>query len=174
MSRLCLFHGTSSKLLKRIMAKGLVPRQVSGVAVYDGELTSSPDRIYLTDTYALEFASIACKKLGGNILVARVFVDPAEVCPDTDFVDGGLHRMRFDDGIKCLESTGCSCIRRPIMPDKLYVIPKAVAKDRIPEGFRIETGLRHVALKKMRQDNLDLVLMSSKQYLLESNEWVER
>lgn len=171
---LCLFHGTSSKLLKNIMSKGLIPRQDSGVAVYEGELTSSPDRVYLTDTYALEFAKIACNKLGGNILVARVFVDPAEVCPDTDFAEGGLHRMRFEDGLKCLETTGCSCIRRPIMPDKLYVVPKSVAKDRLPEPFRIETGLRHFAFKKVRQENLDLALMSSKQYLFESGEWVEK
>lgn len=77
-----LYHGTSSVLLDQIKAEGLQPRR-DRKSIWD-EYQSAPDRVYLTNAYALFYAFNAVNELGGNGVVFKVSVYDEYLVADED------------------------------------------------------------------------------------------
>jgi hypothetical protein len=156
------------------MKKGLRPRCKTGISVYSGKLESATDRVYLSDVYAVQFGCIAVQKIGGNLMIVGVRVEESELEPDTDFMDGGEHRLRFDNGAACLKTTGCVSVCKTIMPYRLWVVPKKIRNELEDCSMRIETGFRHTAFHKQHEDQLNYALMMAKRYSFEDGEWYEK
>jgi hypothetical protein len=166
-----LFHGTSSNFLRKIMKHGLLPRNKTGTSIYSGKLESAVDRIYLSDVYAVQFGCIAIERISGNLMIAGVNIDVADLDPDTDFMDGGEHRLRFDNGAACLKVTGCASTLKNVMPYRLWVVPKKICDELKDCSMRIETGFRHKAFYKQHLDQLNYALMMSRRYSFKNGEW---
>jgi len=169
--RIALFHGTSTKLLKSIQKRGLLPRAETGKNNYPKFLESSLDSVYLTDVYALHFAKIAVGAQGGNLLVARVIVDKTALLPDTDFEAGGKSHRRYDTAAACLEDTGCVRVVGTLQPNRLYVIGKKLADEFQSAG--ILTGLRHLAYRERYEAQLNWILQCATQYDYKGGEWMK-
>lgn len=80
-----LYHGTSSKHLKSILEKGLLPRNLSGNSNWHGDIQSKDDFVYLTTAYPVYFAFCAAKKKE-DLLILQVDVDANDLYPDEDYV----------------------------------------------------------------------------------------
>lgn len=156
MTRIYLFHGTSSKLAPAIKRNGLLPRNVSGKSVYEGALESAPDLIYLTDVYAVQFALIACKTFGGSPVVFRALVDDDALLPDTDFPKS----QPLAHGV-------CAVAAPSIMPDRLYKLGRF---DRDPFD-RIPAGIQHRAMKQHYENAQEWVLMNARTESRCAGEW---
>lgn len=76
-----LYHGTSERNLESILKTGLAPRGRKK-SIWK-EHPSAPDRVYLTDAYAVYFAVIAAKK-GEKGVILKVEVDTANLVADED------------------------------------------------------------------------------------------
>jgi hypothetical protein len=80
-----LYHGTSEKRARRAMLEGLMPRGANGrVNHWKHTVGSNPRAVYLTDTYALYFASAATH---GNQRWAVIEIDTAALDEDLLRVD---------------------------------------------------------------------------------------
>lgn len=164
-----LFHGTSDKFLKSILRHGLRPRMDTGKSTYDGELESHAERVYLTDTYALQFGANAVEKHGGRVMVVVCKVDESRIEPDTDFMEGGLHRLRFDNGIECLAQTGCCSVVGQVEVLRVEVLSKKQCSQ-ISQS-RIETGFRHAAFKPRTVEEMEYHLMLASRYTKRDGGW---
>ena len=81
-----LYHGTTEKILSKILKEGLKPRGKKK-SNWDGFGTSRPDLVYLTNCYAPYYAFSACK--GKNkAVVIKLKIDPKEIrlYPDEEFI----------------------------------------------------------------------------------------
>lgn len=167
MANRVLFHGTTTKFRRQIERAGaLLPRARTGKSVYSGKLESNPERVYLTDVYAVQFGLMAVEKHGGNLLVCRTIVDESELLPDDDFQASGLHRLKFDDHQwpECLSATGCVSVRGPVRVDRIYVVKGKLLKEFKETEITINTGLMHTALKKRIEDALNYALWSADRF----------
>lgn len=84
-----LYHGTTEAVAKAALIEGLLPRCKSGVMSRWTEHPSSPDHVYLTETYAGYFAMQAAKE-GGRWGLVEVDVDRLPLSclvPDEDFLE---------------------------------------------------------------------------------------
>jgi len=85
-------HGTSGTLLEPISAKGLLPRDITGMpSTYGSEITRAKpgrmDAIYLTTQMGMaRFAARdACRLHGGNLLILSIVgIDSCNAIPDID------------------------------------------------------------------------------------------
>ena len=153
-----LFHGTTTKALLAIQrARAIVPRGETGRSVYkDTEvfgknLESHPDRVYLTDTYAIQFARLAAQQLGGWPAVVRAVVPLDRLEPDTDCA-----HLTWRES---LDRWGTCSVVGAVEIDKTYIL--GANRDGAPD--RIETNLRHRAFGPGTRDAMHWVLMSSRQ-----------
>lgn len=117
-----LFHGTSSIFLKCLLKCGLLPRSKTKNSAYEGKLTSSEDRVYLTSVYPLMFGMNAVHKFGGDLLIVQSRVSESRLEPDTDFTDEGLHERKFANWNECLENTGCVCVQGVVRPSRMFLL----------------------------------------------------
>jgi hypothetical protein len=174
MPKRILFHGTTTKFMRPIQkAAKLLPRERTGKAIYAGELESKPDRVYLTDVYAVPFGLIAVRQHGGNLLVARAIVDDATLLPDDDFQDGGKHHLRFTDGQweECLKQTGCVSTRVPVEIDRLYIVRGKELRDLLADEVHIHTGMMHRALRERMDNYNENTLFFAVQKTFDGEEW---
>jgi hypothetical protein len=170
-----LFHGTSTKFKSSIMKHGLQPRGNKNRSTYKGKLASDPDRVYLTDVYALHFAALAVEQHGGSPLIVRALINPSRLLPDTDFEEGGLHSLKFESNQweDCLRRTGCLSVQGTIGlfdeseddrgVNKLYVINKKVWSEICDNLTRIETNLRHRAFHEIHDNQQEYALAMTNQ-----------
>jgi hypothetical protein len=173
MPKRVLFHGTTTKFRPQLLKKGLLPRSKTGRSSYEGKLESDPMRVYLTDIYALSFGINSVKKHGGNLMVARVPIEPERLEPDTDFMEGGLHSLKFTDGLECLRNTGCCSVVGPVNPDRLYIFTKKQTVEIAEKAsLRIETGVRHHGFRKIHEDQLEYFLVAADTYTFDGECWV--
>lgn len=81
-----LYHGTSERLVPRILRRGLQPR---GRRASRWQHASAPDRVYLTTAYAPYFAANACR--GGErwaiIELDTDRLEPGHLLPDEDWLE---------------------------------------------------------------------------------------
>ena len=74
-----LYHGTTKKVLIKILKEGIKPR---GKNKYNWEIgigRSRPDLVYLTNCYACYYASMACKKDNDVAVVLKLEIDPVKI-----------------------------------------------------------------------------------------------
>ena len=160
-----LFHGTSSVCVKGIKQKGLIPRALSKRSVYEGNLISDPDLIYLTDTYAIQFANLATHSLGGTPVVLRCKVDPAYLIADTDI-------KRPVTAEESLRTWGTCAYRGNLMPDKLYFIPQKHQEEILMRPTELYTNLRHLAFGPQLREAMDYLLQTSpRTWIYDGEEW---
>lgn len=157
-----LFHGTSTRFRTQIMRNGLQPRIATGRSVYAGkeafgkQLESSPDRIYLTDVYPVQFGTLAVQTFGGSVLVLAVDVDESALLPDTDFLHCGT-------GIACLRHAGtCSIITDRIQPVRMYQLAKREIDAVLLDSTYLKTGLVHNAMRERLEGATHMLLMCAK------------
>ncbi len=82
-----LYHGTSSRLLPRILKRGLEPRG-KRKGNWQHTVDSNPNAVYLTNAYALYYASCAMKTHRAVILeVDTNKLNPFCLAPDEDFLE---------------------------------------------------------------------------------------
>lgn len=82
-----LYHGTSSKHLKRIQKYGLKPR-MKKKGNWEHTIQSRSDCVYLTSLYAPYFAASVCKKEPWMIVeVDSDRMEPFFFLPDEDFLE---------------------------------------------------------------------------------------
>jgi hypothetical protein len=170
-----LYHGTSTKFLPSIKRHGLRPRGVKD-GCYSGKLASDPERVYLTDTYPVQFGLIAKERHGGNLLVLGIEIDEARIEPDTDFTEGGLHHWKAKDGAECLKRTGCCSVVGSVTVDRAWVLdPRMVLEVEQYGQTRIETGFRHDAFRKATEEQLEsLLFFCAKKYTVDDGAWCLR
>ena len=169
-----LFHGTTSKFKTQIMRHGLRPRDLSGKSVYadmvvNGKtLESHPGLIYLTDTYAAQFARLATDTYGGGYMVVSVNVNEADLLPDTDFE----HQQT---GIQCLGYSGTCCIRSErLQPLAIYMLDKRQTDKFFPD-VQIWTGIGHLGMGVGTREHMDYLLMCAKnKWVWDRDEWVDK
>tara|TARA_R100001463_G_scaffold40271_1_gene85602 strand:+ start:260 stop:934 length:675 start_codon:yes stop_codon:yes gene_type:complete len=82
LSKMYLYHGTSTKKLDKILEKGIEPRG-RRKSVW-AEFPSHPDRVYLTNAYAIWFAMRAVDNYGGDCVVFKVDVSEEWLMADED------------------------------------------------------------------------------------------
>ncbi|HEX2972652.1 MAG TPA: hypothetical protein VHP11_09985 [Tepidisphaeraceae bacterium] len=162
-----LYHGTSSRFLKQIQRDGIQPRGITGKSVYEDELISDAERVYLTDTYAAQFGALAVRKYGGQVLICKVDVPADELLADTDFADC--------DGQQSLQHAGTCSIARGVMPTRMWVVSKnnyRMVFDDFEEP-KVYAGMRHAGCGKgVRQAMQDLLCLGNR-HVLRDGEWVE-
>ena len=104
-----IYHGTAERHLKSILQTGIAPRGRSA-GNWKHSVTSNPRAVYLTVSYALHFASNACRpKEDKNMLVLEVETDllnPYLLAPDEDFLEQGTRGYKAND--------------KPVHPIRLY------------------------------------------------------
>ncbi len=84
-SRVVLYHGTSSKFRDEILTKGLRSRNQTGNSVYDGHIASDETLVYLARKEVAEgAASLALDKYGEDRTVVAVEVDISHLVEDED------------------------------------------------------------------------------------------
>lgn len=82
-----LYHGTSAKNLPSIRKHGLEPR---GERKSEWDVESDPNSVYLTDAYALHFASNAVGSTKSALAIIEVDTDKLDqlaLMPDEDFLE---------------------------------------------------------------------------------------
>lgn len=89
-----LYHGTSSKYLKRILKGGIKPRGVTGESNWEA-FPSMDTRVYLSSTYPLYFAAAATnfETKTHNMVVFEIDTDKLDndrFYPDEDFIAQAL------------------------------------------------------------------------------------
>lgn len=84
-----LYHGTDSKNLDSILARGLLPRKFTGNKVYGGEFSSNDSFTYLTRWNPVAHAYTIDEN---SPLILKVEVDETDLYPDEDFIER-LHFM---------------------------------------------------------------------------------
>lgn len=86
-----LYHGTRAGALPSILAHGLRPRRDRGAAGnWKHSVESNSRAVYLTDAYALHFATNALGARREDLLVLEIdfrTLDPARLAPDEDFLE---------------------------------------------------------------------------------------
>lgn len=55
-----LYHGTTDRIAKKALKKGLLPRAITGRSQWKHTVESNPECVYLTDAYPLYFSVNAC------------------------------------------------------------------------------------------------------------------
>lgn len=179
-----LFHGTTSKFKSQIMCHGLCPRELTGKNVYAGMerfgqgLESKPDRVYLTDTYALQFAWITVGQLGGAMLVVACQVEPTWLIPDDDFerslTGDRCELKRSLTGQSCLRSHGVCAIQGSLSAVKVYSIRKRDYEEIFgKDTCQIHAALKHRALGPRVREAQNWLLMISRKWVKVDDEWVE-
>lgn len=87
---LTLYHGTTEKRLKKILAQGIKPRGKKwGGNWADNPFQSRFDLVYLTTCYAAYYASMACKnKSDGKGAILKIQIDERKIklYPDEEFL----------------------------------------------------------------------------------------
>lgn len=95
MSELILYHGTSSRHLKRILREGLLPRVARrGKGNWQGEQASRPDLVYLSRAFAAAYALHAAGRRSRPV-VLKCRVQLADCYPDEDFLAELFARQGF-------------------------------------------------------------------------------
>lgn len=92
-----LYHGTSEKIARQALTRGLKPRADTGVDTTWPENPSRADMVYFTSAYALSFAMMASEK-DENWGIVEVDTDLMEeplFHPDEDFLEQAT-RQRTD------------------------------------------------------------------------------
>lgn len=91
---LILYHGTTSKYLKRILREGIKPRNETKLkSNWDGQgIPSRPDLVYLTTCYAAYYASMATTRKCDKSVVFKLEINPDEMTllPDEEFIYNAL------------------------------------------------------------------------------------
>jgi hypothetical protein len=82
-----LYHGTDSKNLDSILARGLLPRKFTGNKVYGGEFASNDSFTYLTRWNPVAHAYSIDEN---SPLILKVDVDENDLYPDEDFIEREL------------------------------------------------------------------------------------
>jgi len=81
-----LYHGTSVKNAKEILANGFKDRIASGVKNWDKEFESMAGFVYLTRAYPFFYAMNAAEEEDETTAVLKVIVDEDDLYPDEDFL----------------------------------------------------------------------------------------
>ena len=156
-----LFHGTSTYYKARIAKDYQLKPRRRKKGNYDADLKSDPECVYLTDVYAHAFARIAVNAKGGRPLILKVEVDESTIEPDTDYISSGSHHSTFEDGIECLEKTGCCAVRGVVEIIDGFIPDKETWERYCQQPMRINTGFMHAALKKQNEETLNVILWNS-------------
>lgn len=85
-----LYHGTSTKVMDKILEEGIQPRDVTGISTWEGDIASRPGLVYLTSCYPVFYGQSAVGKLGGKIVIFMVDIQTGVLYPDEDFVGTAL------------------------------------------------------------------------------------
>lgn len=83
-----LYHGTSSRYLKKILKNGLLPRTVTNNSNWD--TMSGDDRVYLTTAYAPYYAIQSCKRKSDKPIIVEIDtndLDMLNLIPDEDYME---------------------------------------------------------------------------------------
>lgn len=94
--QLYLYHGTSSKHIKKILKEGITPRKDKKG---NWELVSRQGHVYLTIAYPIYFAINACNLKKDKPVVVKIQLDKADfkfLYPDEDFIGQVLVRQHKD------------------------------------------------------------------------------
>lgn len=87
-----LYHGTTATIALKAFESGLMPRRSSGSRGNWPNCPSSPDLVYMTETYAGYFASCATSAAGdvarwGIVEIDTDMLDEFSMMPDEDFLE---------------------------------------------------------------------------------------
>jgi hypothetical protein len=93
-----LYHGTSTRHLKQILERGLLPRGGKSKGNWEHSVPSSRKHVYLTSVYAVHYAACsqrgnAYKETGESLLLLEVDTGkllPWNMYPDEDFLYQGM------------------------------------------------------------------------------------
>jgi hypothetical protein len=83
-----LYHGTSERIGRLALTKGLSPRKLTGQSNWKHMVESHPDLVYLTTVYAPYFGLQAAK--GKKMAIVEVetdLLDEFKMLPDEDFIE---------------------------------------------------------------------------------------
>lgn len=82
-----LYHGTSTRYLKRILKNGIQPREEKA-GNWKHTIQSNPDAVYLTEAYALYYAMAATTKSHKMVVfeIDSNKLNPFNFVPDEDFL----------------------------------------------------------------------------------------
>jgi hypothetical protein len=81
-----IYHGTDADWLPRILQEGLKPRKMTSKSNWK-EFVSLPDKVYLTATYPLYFASCVSKSRMAAVIEIEIdLLDEHNLYPDEDFI----------------------------------------------------------------------------------------
>lgn len=85
-----LYHGTSSKIAKKALKTGLLPRSITGTSQWEHTIDSNPDCVYLTDAYPLYFSVNAANTKNSQPAIIEIDtdkLDQSKLYPDEDVLE---------------------------------------------------------------------------------------
>ena len=105
-----LYHGTSESAFAAIQHTGIVPRADDSDGNWAHSVVSHPDRVYLTDAYALYFALHAAGRVSDDERAAVLAIDARSLdqhalLPDEDFLARALWKTSEFEGKPLLDVT---------------------------------------------------------------------
>ena len=111
-NELTLYHGTSTKCLDGILAKGILPRLKTGRTNYPDHLASRDGMVYLSSEYPVFYANNAAGEQGGDPVILQVSVSTRSLYPDEDFLAPILARGDYEKEMSLIKEVDVKQYKR--------------------------------------------------------------